>query len=233
MSILSIIIPCFNEAENLNLLLGKFSKIINDIDVQIILVNNGSTDNTNNILKDLKLKYPFFETIEIPKNKGYGYGLINGLLIAEGNYIGWTHADLQTDPFDVVRAYEILLKNPNKNIFIKGSRINRKFSDRIFSIFMSIFESILFLEKFSEINAQPTIFSRNLLKEFKSPPNDFSFDLFAYLKAKKAKYEIIRFNVDFLPRHSGISKWNINWKEKIKFILRTLTYSFKLKFARK
>ena len=80
-----------------------------------------------------------------------------------------------------------------------------------------------------DINAQPTIFPKAFYEKWVNPPKDFSLDLYAYYLAKKNNYKIKRINVKFLKRISGQSKWNINFVSRIRFILRTIKYSFKLK----
>ena len=80
-----------------------------------------------------------------------------------------------------------------------------------------------------DINAQPTIFHKSFFNSWKNPPNDFSLDLFAYFMAKKCDLNIKRFNVRFDRRLYGKSHWNKGFKEKLKFIKRTLSYSFQLK----
>ena len=139
----SLVIPCFNESGNILPLLKRANKKFNFREIELIIVNNGSTDNSQELLKGCLKKYKFLKVKTIANNIGYGNGIIEGLKIAKGNLIGWTHADMQTDPLDYLKAIEIFLENKNKNIFIKGKRINRKFSDRIFTLGMSIFESIL------------------------------------------------------------------------------------------
>ena len=65
-----------------------------------------------------------------------------------------------------------------------------------------------------------------------NPPKDFSLDLYALLLAKQNKMKVIRFPVMFEKRHAGVSSWNVDWKSKVKFIKRTISFSLKLKFAR-
>ena len=93
---------------------------------------------------------------------------------------------------------------------------------------MTIFESLLFREFLTDINAQPNIFHKDLFRDSDNPPNDFSFDLYYFVKAVKSNLKIVRFPVRFLERKYGTSHWNISIKSKIKFIIRTLRYSFKL-----
>lgn len=236
--ILTIVIPCFNEEKNIPILLDNIYKSFREENInekescpiKIIIVNNGSTDNTAVVLKSLAGKYSFLEIYSLSKNKGYGYGILQGLNFATTKYIGWSHADLQTDIKDIIKALRIIqISNNNFKIFIKGERKNRNYFDNLFSIGMSLFESILFGMKLYEINAQPTIFHRSLLKNNYKAPFDFSLDLYIYIMAKIKNYSIKRFNVEFKKRIHGTSKWNTNWGSKLKFILRTLNFSFKLR----
>ena len=102
---------------------------------------------------------------------------------------------------------------------------------------MSFFESILLLTPLWDINAQPNVFSRELFDNLKCAPDDFSFDLFYYYLAVKNNYKIIRFEVCFRKRYFGQSSWNINWLSKIKFIARTVKFTFililKINFSNK
>ena len=95
---------------------------------------------------------------------------------------------------------------------------------------MSLFETFLLGKLIYDVNAQPTIFPKKFFDSWINPPRDFSLDLYSYYLAKKNNYKIIRIRVNFLKRISGKSKWNINFISKIRFILRTIKYSFKLKF---
>jgi len=222
----SLVIPCFNEANNLPSLMEKCKKVLENKDNEIILVDNGSTDNSESILKAYLDIYPNLKIVKIENNIGYGNGILKGLEAARGAFLGWTHADLQTNPEDVLKGLEFL---KNDHTFVKGKRFGRPLFDRIFTVFMSIFETILLGKILSDINAQPTIFSRKFFETWENPPNDFSLDLFAYYLAKKNKLSIARFPVFFGKRLHGTSHWNIDFKSKLKFINRTIKYSFKLR----
>lgn len=225
---ISLIIPCYNEEKSLPILLEKCNFKDKKNNIEIIIVNNGSNDNTKGVLNDLKKKYTNYIFVDVPKNQGYGHGIISGLEVATGDILSWTHADLQTDPKDILKGIEIFKKN-KKDIFVKGRRIGRPFSDNIFTIGMSIFEIILLRKYMFDINAQPTMFSRSLYDNWNNPPKDFSLDLYAYYMACYNKIEIFRFPVVFGERKYGISHWNIDLKSKINFIKRTVIFSLKLK----
>ncbi len=226
---LSIVVPCYNEAENIPLILKRFSEVIKRDDIEVILVNNGSTDNSEDILNSLLPNYPFAKTVKVEVNQGYGYGILQGLKSANGKYIGWTHADMQTDPIDVIKALEII-ENQNKDkIFVKGNRKGRPLFDVFFTFGMGCFETLLMGQFLWDINAQPNIFSRELFDNWSNPPYDFALDLFALYEAKKQNYNILRFPVFFPERIHGSSHWNTGILAKWKFIKRTIDFSFKLK----
>lgn len=228
---LSIIVPCYNESRNIPLILEKFKKVIKREDVEVLLVNNGSTDDSKITFEKLLPKYPFARIINIDKNEGYGYGITYGLSNSKSEFIGYTHADMQTDPADTIKAFEIIEKQSDPKLcYVKGVRKNRPFFDRFFSIAMSLFETIYLNTKLWDINAQPNIFHRNFFQSIKdSCPKDFSLDLYFLYIAKKKKLNIIRFDVIFPKRLHGKSSWNNSLGEKWKFIKRTLKFSIKLK----
>jgi len=227
----SIIIPCYNESKNIPLILEKFSKIINRPDIEVLIVNNGSKDNSEKVLNELIPKHNFSKSITIDKNIGYGFGITSGLCEAKGEFLAYTHADLQTDPADLLKAFKIIdeSSNPTK-CFVKGNRKRRPFFDQFFTTGMSFFESIYLGKWLWDINAQPNVFHRKFFNDIKNKcPYDFSLDLYFLYMAKKNDLEIKRFNVEFPQRIHGKSSWNDGLSSKWKFIKRTLQYSIKLK----
>ena len=225
---LSIVIPSFNESKSLPMLVKNFSKKLKRKDVELIIVNNGSNDSTQSILVSLKKSYNFLKIIKLKKNIGYGNGILQGLKKAKGVFIAWTHADLQTDPYDVILGFKKYKKELSAKIFIKGIRLGRPLTDIFFTIAMSIFEMILLKKIFWDINAQPNIIHKKFLKKLHNIPLDFSFDLFFYYNAKKQKLKIYRYPVKFYKRKFGLSNWNTSFKNKMKLIKRTINYSFQL-----
>ena len=226
---LSVILPCFNESKNIPFVLERFNKVIIRDDIEVIFIDNGSTDNTQKVLEELIPKFKFAKFVKLIENKGYGYGILSGLKLAKGKYLSWTHSDMQTDPKDIIKGLNIIESlSGEERIFVKGLRTGRDWKDSLFTVGMSIFESLLLLTPLWDINAQPNIFSRELFDNLEESPNDFSFDLYYYYLAVKNKYKIIRFKVNFGKRYFGKSSWNINWQSKLRFIFRTIGFSFKL-----
>lgn len=227
---LSIVVPCYNEARNIPLILSGFEKVIERNDVEVVLVNNGSTDDSKRVFDDLLLNYSFARLVNVVENKGYGFGILSGLEKAKGEYIGWTHADMQTDPKDVIKALDIIENgNEGTSVYVKGDRKGRPFFDQFFTTGMSYFETIYMGVRLHDINAQPNIFHRKFFASWENPPHDFALDLYALYTAKKRKMKVIRFDVLFSERIHGTSSWNTGFASKKKFIKRTLEFSKKLK----
>ena len=223
----SLIIPCYNEAKNIPVLLKKIKPLLVNKSIQVVMVNNGSTDDSDSVIDKLKPKVTNFKYVIVPKNKGYGYGIIQGLKAADGDIIGWTHADLQTNPADFLRA--ITFFDMDQHSFVKGKRFGRSFMDYFLTFGMSVFETLLFKKRMFDINAQPTVFSKQFFKSLPTPPNDFALDLFFYFHAVQKGLTIRRFPVLFGKRFAGTSSWNTGWLARYKFIKRTIEFSLKLK----
>ena len=231
---ISLIIPCFNEEKNLEKLLSKLDLLLNEYsteNIEIVIVNNGSTDNSETFIKkhSLYLKNKI-NLLTIDKNIGYGDGINKGINHSNGEILCWFHADLQFDPFDAIKIYKNFKSDLyNQQIMIKGRRINRSFFDSFFSFGMSLLTYLLFKEKINDINAQPKMFNRNFLKLIESPPIDFSYDIYFLLIAAKNNIKIIEFPVRWYDRNAGIAKGGGSFKLKIRLTLRTMRFMFNLK----
>ena len=224
----SLVIPCFNEADNIENLIKRINKIQKKSNIEIILVNNGSTDTTADILKKNSYLLKNIKVVKIEKNIGYGFGIVTGLNSAKGNILGWTHSDNENNLHDIMYAIEIYKKN-NEEVFIKGLRkAKRPILDLIFSYGLNIISSIILKKKLWDITAQPTMFSKSFFLQWKNPPNDFSLDLFVLYMAKKLNKKIIRFNVKYLSRKKGQSKWNTGLVSRLKLSINYLRFILKL-----
>jgi polyisoprenyl-phosphate glycosyltransferase len=228
---LSIVIPCHNEGAGLRELVSLYASHVKDCaDVEVIIVNDASSDDSALILDELTRAHPFLRVVTNAVSDGYGNAILSGLKVANGEFIGWTHGDTQTPPEDVFTALSLLEENESAHaLYIKGRRYGRPLLDRFFTFGMSVIETLYLGTTLTDINAQPNIFHRSFYKSWQNPPKDFALDLYAFYMAKRAKLRIIRFPVRFGPRKYGSSTWNTGMQARIKFIKRTLAFSRKLK----
>ena len=220
----SLVLPCFNESLSLKELIPRLVDLVEKNNVQFIIVNNGSTDKTSEILSLIVNNH--IKVITLLDNQGYGGGIKAGLMQASGEYIGWIHADLQYSIGDIVRKLQSI---EGRYDFIKGHRKNRVFMEKVISLLMSCFESILFTKILYDLNAQPTIFKKSFYNQILSGPDDFTLDLYAYVLAKKNNLAIKRFDVNFLNRTYGKSHWNSGLISILRMILKNIIYSIKLR----
>lgn len=231
---LSIILPCYNESKGIVQILESFKLHGKNKNYELILVDNGSTDDTSRIISDNIGYYPYARCVKVKNNIGYGHGIVTGLREATGEYISWSHADLQTDPSDVFRAYTVLLEqsNPQKTL-VKGIRRGRFILDRIITRGMSIVALLILGKWVNEINAQPKVFHRSLLVHCKNPPDDFNLDAYFIFKGIWSGWGLVGIDVDFPPRVYGVSKWASSWRSKISHILQSIKYMALLRIRTK
>jgi len=105
---LSIVLPAHNEAGNLEGVVTSFLTLAEEygLEPQIIIVNDGSTDDTSKIGHELAGSYGTVNCIDHPENIGYGGAIRSGIRAAEGEFIGITDADGQFDPEDLLRLLD-------------------------------------------------------------------------------------------------------------------------------
>ena len=229
---LSIIIPTFNEIENVNALFQKI--IVFDSRVtfkyEIIIVDGNSSDGTSELIRK-NINDSNLSTVKLvlsDRAEGYGADIWLGLSSAIHDLLAWTHADLQTDLLDLIKGHDIADENLNKKVLIKGNRKSRSIFDSMLTFGMSVLVLIKLRVWITDINAQPKIFCRKLFNEIsklKTVPKDFSLDLFLLVEAMERCYDIKTFNVYFLKRQFGTAKGGGgSIANRIKLIKRTLSY---------
>jgi glycosyltransferase involved in cell wall biosynthesis len=230
---LSIVLPCYNEKENISTLVQSYVAAMGQRkNIEVVLVDNGSTDNSSeeihkvlNLLNDSR-----FRTTKVEINQGYGFGILSGLKVSRGKFLAWSHADQQCSPSDVFNVYDAVLnsKNPQKT-FGKGHRNNDRGRAVILTLIQEFLSKLILGKTMTEINAQPKVFHRALFENFQKPPNGYELDIYAYYKALLLNYEIVPINVIFHERKHGQSKWAFSLKSKLKQIIRNFVYLLFLK----
>ena len=191
------------------------------------MVNNGSTDESYNIIEENKFKIKNLKIINIKNNIGFGNGVKKGILNSSNELVCYTHGDLQVNLKYIVEALNYINHEKNKNIFIKAIRKKRGIIDIFFTMLMSIYNSIIFLEYLFDIHSQPNMFFKPDKKIISEAPDDMLIDLYFYAYFKKKKFKIHRFNVYFEIRRFGEGT-NEKISKKIKYSIYSLKKSIKI-----
>lgn len=107
---ISVIVPCFNEEEALPFFYDEITKVFADLkeDYEIILVNDGSTDNTLQVMKSLSEKDRHIVYLSFSRNFGKESAMYAGICNASGDYVGFIDADLQHPPVLLKQMLEAL-----------------------------------------------------------------------------------------------------------------------------
>jgi len=165
---ISIIIPVFNEANTILQLLNKVNKqVYKNIEKEVIVINDGSTDDTHKIIKDnlnLVDKY-----VSLDKNQGKGAAVKKGLSIAGGEYILFQDGDLEYDPDDYKKFFKIIL-NHQPDIIV-GSRFQISeftkvmyFWNKIGNKVLTFIFNLLYNTTFTDIYSCYLIYRKDLVE---------------------------------------------------------------------
>ncbi|MBS3096157.1 glycosyltransferase family 2 protein [Candidatus Woesearchaeota archaeon] len=202
---LSLVVPVYNEEDVIETAAGNILKEFENskIKLELILVNNGSTDNTGKIMENLKQKN--IKKVTLKANQTFGGGVIGGLKIAKGGYFGITCAGGKVPVSEIVRLYRIAREN---NIdFCKGDR-GLKYSSKtrvILSVIYGMLVRLFFSLKISDINGYPIIIKRSVYEKIKPKLKNWNINVEMLHKASKFGCKILSIPVKHGDRLAGAS----------------------------
>ena len=226
---LSIIVPVRNESDNLKDILDYFTKNLFNINYEVLIINDFSTDNT---LKDAKILFAENKNFKVYNTqiKGLGGAINLGIQEAKGINIAIMMADQSDDINDLIKYNELMNLEDYDAIlgsrFLKESKVtNYPFQKLILNRLFNFFVGIIFWNKYNDYTNAFKIYKKETLVEIK-PLISESFNIFLEIPLKiisrKYKYKIIPIN--WMGRKKGDSKFKI--KELGSKYLFTLIYCF-------
>ena len=223
---LSVVIPAYNEGAHLKRIICDIHEELLKIesDFEIIVVDNGSIDDTRVILEMLHKKMPRVRFYRAFPNRGYGGGILAGLSMAQGEIVGWTDGDGQIGAKILGEMYE---KMRQENLtFLKAKRIVRH--DGILrgiqsKIYNLIFQ-MLFSARVSDVNAKPKLFRRSFYQNIDLASTDFFIDAEIVIKALRSGVSVREHSIIFQSRKGGSSK--IGFRVGLEFMKNIFYYRF-------
>lgn len=142
---ISIVVACFNEEEALPLFyqeIVKIKKELKKVEIELILVNDGSKDNTLSVMKDLYQHDKTIHYISLSRNFGKEAAMLAGLKSASGEFVAVMDADLQDPPELIPKMYSILKKDKTIDT-VATRRVTRVGEPKIRSFFARKFYKLI------------------------------------------------------------------------------------------
>lgn len=198
---LSVIIPIFNEKDTLKEIIYRVQAT--GIPDEIILVDDGSSDGTINIVKEYEGKEGFRIIIH-NKNQGKGAAVRSGLNAATGDVLLIQDADLEYDP----RDYPALLKPIEEGLadvvygsrFLGGSRRVAMFWHMVANKLLTLFTNVLYNTILTDMETGYKVFKKEVVEDMPLHAKRFEFEPEFTAKILKRKYRIFEVPISFNPR---------------------------------
>lgn len=201
---ISFFCPAYNDEENLPILIPKSVKVLKEVSskFEILIVEDGSPDNTSAVADKLSRKYPFLKVIHHNRNLGYGAALRKGFLRANKyDYVFFTDGDNQ---FDVSELKKMVLHLKKYDVVI-GFRKNRALSKKrlIQTFFYNWMVRTIFKLKVKDINCSMKIIKRSALDGIKLNSTSPFIEAELLVKLKSRGIKIKEVGVSHYPRLFG------------------------------
>ncbi len=224
---LTIIMPVFNEKQTIKEILRQVRTVdLGEIDKEIVIVDDGSTDGTADILKieaDSSIK-----VIVHPNNQGKGAAIRTGLAEAQGDLIVIQDADLEYDPEDYRKLLDPVLKGKAEVVYgsrFTGERRNMFFWHYVGNRFLSLLTNVLYNTTLSDMETCYKLFTRNSLEGITVKSNRFDFEPEITAKILRKGIRIYEVPISYTGREMDEGK-KITWKDGIPAVWALLKYRF-------
>lgn len=200
--LLSIIVPVYNEANLIAVSLPIITGL--SLNKEIIVIDDGSSDETPQILKNLQINHDF-QLIRQNNNQGKGAAIKRGLEEIQGDFFIICDADLEYDPYEIIKLLaEIEKKELKEKIAIYGSRFKNKprlSFHYLVNLFLTVLTNILFKSHLTDMETCFKLVPSNALKEIKLSGRRFEFEPEITAQLLKNGYKIIELPISYRRRN--------------------------------
>jgi len=212
---ISVVVPVFNEEGNLPVLIPTLVEVLKGLgrSYEMIFVDDGSSDGSRRVLREMASQYPFIRVLRLKENCGLSTALVAGMREARGEKIVTLDSDLQNDPADIPRLLEYL----DRYDMATGWRQKRedKWLKKISSKIGNAVRNWLSGEDIQDSACTLRAFKKECMKEI---PVFNGMHRFLSTLVKMKGYRIVEVPVSHHPRKSGKSKYNIRNRALRSFI---------------
>jgi len=224
---LSVVMPCYNEA-------GTIEQIVNTMlaapfsDKEIIIVDDGSTDGTAEILKK-KIESKVSRVIYQHINQGKGAALRQGISLATGDIVIIQDADLEYDPFEYPKILQPIIDNKADVVFgsrFVGSEAHRVvyFWHRLGNGLITLISNMFTNLTLTDIETCYKAFRRDIIQSITIEENRFGFEPEITAKISKIKCRIYEVGISYYGRTYEEGK-KINWKDGLRALYCIIKYN--------
>lgn len=200
---ISVVLPAYNEEANVELQVEAVIQTFQPItpDFEVIVVNDGSRDQTGARVQTLMSKYPNVRLVEHPKNLGYGAALYSGFTAASKEWVFLTDADRQ---FDLNEIHKFL-PHVDRADLILGYRTPRRdpFHRRLYGWGWNWLVTLLFGYVARDVDCAFKLFKRGILDHITIQSRGATFSAEFLVRARRAGYTSVQVPVSHLPRRAG------------------------------
>jgi glycosyltransferase involved in cell wall biosynthesis len=222
---LSIIVPVYNEEATIEKILKKLDQL--NLEKEIIVVNDGSKDNTWQKIEAVKSSIPLLKCINLERNMGKGRAIREGLKEAQGELVAIQDADLEYDPHDLLKLISELEK--------KGADVAygvRRFKGggsptwhRLVNRFLSLLTSLIYFSNIKDMETCYKLMPRQIWKSLKLKSDRFEIEAEITAKVLRNKYKIVQVPISYSFRRYSEGK-KISWLDGLKTLYVLLKYRF-------
>lgn len=198
---LSVIMPCYNEAESLPDILNKVRAIT--IDKEIIVIDDCSSDDTPNVLANEQRNDPHLRVIRHERNRGKGAAVRTGIAAATGDVIIVQDADLEYDPNDFYAVLKPIFDGRVGVVYgsrFMGSHTGMYFWNALGNKFLTFLTNFLFNCWISDMETCYKAFRADIIKNIPLESNDFRIEPEITAKILLRKERIFEVPVSYIGR---------------------------------